>query len=69
VGIVGFPPEAELAKHAGNARRWEKYRWVAECHNAYIAAKHPGEFSLLIEQADSTRSYNRMDLDNTPPRA
>jgi hypothetical protein len=61
--------EAELAKHVGDARRWEKYRWVAEYHNAHVEAEHAGASSLLIEQAESTRSYSRLDLGNTPPRS
>jgi len=43
--------EVELSKHLGDARRWEKYRWVAEYHNAYLEAERPGASTLLIEKA------------------
>jgi len=60
--------EQELAKHLNDARRWEKYRWVAEYHNAYIEAEHPKASSLLVQTVDSARSYSRIDLGNTPLR-
>jgi hypothetical protein len=60
--------EGELAKHLDDARRWEKYRWVAEYHNAYIEAEHPKASTLLLDSADSIRTYSRIDLGNTPAR-
>lgn len=60
--------EAELSKHRGDARRWEKYRWVAEYHNAYVETEHPQAASLLIDRAGSMRRYSRIDLGNIPPR-
>jgi hypothetical protein len=61
--------EAELSKHLHDARRWEKYRWVAEYHNAYVEAEHPHSSSLLIEKTGSIRKYGRIDLGNIPPRS
>jgi hypothetical protein len=38
----------KLVLHAGERRRWEKYRWVAEYHNAVTADRLPREARLRI---------------------
>jgi hypothetical protein len=40
---------ARLQEHRADKHLWEKYRWVAEYHNAVVARTLPGEQRLLVD--------------------
>jgi hypothetical protein len=48
---------ARLHEHRGQRSFWEKYRWVAEYHNAVIATRLPRETQLLIDTANMTSQF------------
>lgn len=45
---------ARLIQHRTTKRHWEKYRWVAEYHNAVVAERLPEESQLLVDAGDMT---------------
>lgn len=45
---------ARLHEHRADTRRWEKYRWVAEYHNAVVVRRLPGEDRLLVPTDEMT---------------
>jgi len=47
-----------LAEHRTKRRQWEKYRWVAEYHNAVVADAFPGQDGLLVPAEDATWRFS-----------
>jgi hypothetical protein len=50
----------KLEEYRQDSRRWEKYRWVAEYHNAACARHVPDESDLLIDVQASDRRFRRL---------
>jgi len=48
---------ARLREHRNRRRLWEKYRWVAEYHNAVITTRLPRETRLLVDTANITSQF------------
>ncbi len=48
---------ARLHEHRDQRSFWEKYRWVAEYHNAVIATRLPRETQLLVDTANTTSQF------------
>lgn len=46
-----------LHEHRDQRSFWEKYRWVAEYHNAVIATRLPRETQLLVDTANMTSQF------------
>ena len=46
-----------LREYRNRRRLWEKYRWVAEYHNAVIARQLPGESQLLVDTENITSQF------------
>ncbi len=46
-----------LREYRNRRRLWEKYRWVAEYHNAVVARQLPGESQLLVDTENITSQF------------
>lgn len=46
-----------LYEHRTDKRSWEKYRWVAEYHNAVVARQLRGENRLLVPADETTWQF------------
>jgi hypothetical protein len=51
-----------LAEHRTRRRQWEKYRWVAEYHNAVVARAFPGQDDVLVPPEDATWRFSAFAL-------
>lgn len=51
-----------LAEHRSKRRQWEKYRWVAEYHNAVVGEAFPGQDGLLVPAEDATWRFSAFAL-------
>jgi len=51
---------AKLERHRDDSRRWDKYRRVAEYHNAFCARHVPGEADLVVDVEASDRRFGRL---------
>ena len=49
---------SRLGQQRGDKRRWEKYRWVAEYHNAIVDRAAPGRPDLRIDAQAMTWNFN-----------
>lgn len=47
-----------LREHRSQKRVWEKYRWAAEYHNAFVRQHLPNEPLLLVAPADMTWQFD-----------
>jgi hypothetical protein len=53
---------AKLDAHTGDSGRWEKYRWVAEYHDAYCREQLPDMPALLINSDGHGRAFRRFTV-------
>lgn len=49
-----------LAEHRSKRRQWEKYRWVAEYHNAVVGEAFPGQEGLLVPAEDAAWRFSAL---------
>lgn len=50
---------ARLGETMSDSRKWEKYRWVADYHDAYCGSELPGREDLLVASEDRERRLER----------
>lgn len=48
----------ELKTHRNHSRNWDKYRWVADYHNAVCERRLPGETHLTIDTSGMDRRFS-----------
>jgi hypothetical protein len=49
----------KLRRHHADSRRWDKYRWVAEYHNAVCRQRRPDSAKLLIDVGRTDKRFGR----------
>jgi hypothetical protein len=54
---------AQLVETRGDARKWDKYRWVADYHDSYCGSELPALPELLIGSDDRERHFERFKVD------